>query len=74
MTFLDFILVAMFIITGMIIVFNVGLRRLKINGREELARKIDTYALKWIYPLVYVVIFSWAVYDFLYKPSLVLAG
>ncbi len=74
MTFLDFILVAMFVITGLIIVFNVGLRRLKITGREELARKIDAYALKWIYPLAYVAVISWAVYKFLYKPSVVLAG
>ena len=74
MTFLDFILVAMFILTGLIIVFNVGLRRLKITGREELAKKIDDYALKWIYPLAYVIVISWAMYSFLYKPSLVLAG
>jgi hypothetical protein len=74
MTFLDFILVAMFIITGLIIVFNVGLRRLKITGREELARKIDDYALKWIYPLAYAVVISWGVYRFLYRPSVALAG
>jgi hypothetical protein len=74
MTFLDFILVAMFVLTGLIIVFNVGLRRLKITGREELAHKIDNYALKWIYPVSYVVVISWAVYKFLYKPALVLAG
>ncbi len=64
----------MFILTGLIIVFNVGLRRLKITGREELAKKIDDYALKWIYPLAYVIVISWAMYSFLYKPSLVLAG
>jgi hypothetical protein len=74
MTFLDFILVAMFVLTGLIIVFNVGLRRLRITEREELARKIDYYALKWIYPLAYAVVIAWAVYKFLYKPSLVLAG
>jgi hypothetical protein len=74
MTFLDSILVSMFIITGLIIVFNVGLRRLKISGRGELAHKIDDYALKWIYPLAYVVVISWAVYRFQYQPSLTLTG
>jgi hypothetical protein len=74
MTFLDFILVTMFIITGLIIVFNVGLRRLKITGREELAGKIDDYAVKWIYPLAYAVVISWGVYRFLYRPSIALAG
>ncbi len=70
MTFLDFILVAMFVITGLIIVFNVGLRRLRIKDRDDLARKIDAYAVKWVYPVAYLVVISWAVYEFLYKPSL----
>jgi len=74
MTFLDFILVAMFIITGLIIVLNVGLRRLKMTGREELAYKIDDQVLKWIYPLAYLIVVSWAVYEFLYKPSHAFAG
>ncbi len=66
MTFLDFILVAMFVITGLSIVFNVGLRRLKIIGREELARKIDDYALKWVYPVFYSITILWAIYYFQY--------
>jgi hypothetical protein len=67
MTFLDFILVSIFIITGLIIVFNVGLARLEIAGRKELAERIDSYALKWIYPLSYVVVLSWAIYKFIYR-------
>jgi hypothetical protein len=74
LTFLDFILVSMFVFYGLIIVFNVGLRRLKISGREELAHRIDNHMLKWIYPLSCMIIVSWAVYEFLHKPSLVLAG
>ncbi len=71
MTFLDFILVAMFIITGLIIVFNVVLRRLRIKDRDDLARRIDAYAVKWVFPVAYIMVISWAVYEFLYKPSLV---
>jgi hypothetical protein len=70
MTFLDFILVAMFIITGLIIVFNVGLRRLKITGREELARKMDQHALTWIYPGSYGTVILYAIYHFQYRSSL----
>jgi len=70
MTFLDFILVAMFIITGLIIVFNVVLRRLRIKDRDDLARRIDAYAI-WGYPVAYIMVISWAVYDYLYVPSLV---
>ncbi len=35
---------------------------------------IDAYALKWIYPLSYVAIVSWAAYKFLYIPSHALTG
>jgi hypothetical protein len=69
-TFLDFLLVAMFVITGLVIVFNVALRRLRITDREELARKIDNYALKWVYPLACGAIIFWAIYHFQYEPSL----
>ena len=40
MTFLDFILVAMFVINGVIIVFNVGLRRLRVNDRDDRSRSL----------------------------------
>jgi len=69
MTFLDFLLVSMFIITGLIIVFNVGLARLEIAGRKGLAERIDDYALKWIYPLSYVAVVSWAIYRFIYQAA-----
>jgi hypothetical protein len=74
MTFMDFIVVSMFVVTGAIIVFNVGLQRATISGRTELARKIDAYVLKWIYPLLYVAVLLWAVYDFFYLPSLARTG
>lgn len=53
-TFLDFILQWMFVLTGSSIVANIGLRRLKTQGREELARKIDRYAVIWIVPLAHI--------------------
>ena len=59
----------MFVITGSIIVFNVALRRMKIAGREALARQIDNYVIKWIYPLGYTAIIGFAVYMFLGPPA-----
>jgi hypothetical protein len=60
LTFLDTILAAAFIITGLTVIFNVLLRRLELEGRENLARVIDTYTL-WIYPAAFmlVVLFAW---------------
>lgn len=65
LTFLDFILQWMFVVTGGVIVFNVILRRMKTAGREAQAAKFDNYALKWIYPLAYAAIVGFAVTNFL---------
>lgn len=69
LTFLDFILQWMFIVTGAIIVLNVGLTRLAKSGRDELARKIDTYVIKWIYPLGYAAVVGLAVFQFFIVPE-----
>lgn len=68
LTFLDFILQCMFLMTGALIVFNVALRKLKVSGREEAARKLDNYAIKWIYPLGYAAIVGYAVFAYLLVP------
>ena len=71
-TFLDFIMVAMFMMTGLIIVFNVVLRRLKVHDHEDLARRIDRHVLFAIYPLAYALILAVAIYLYQYRPSLLL--
>ncbi len=68
LTFLDFVLQCMFLMTGALIVFNVALRRLKVAGRESAARKLDNYAIKWIYPLGYAAIVGYAVFAYLLVP------
>lgn len=68
LTFLDFILQWMFVVTGAAIVFNVMLRRMKLAGREASAAKLDNYAIKWIYPLSYAAIIGFAVLNFLVTP------
>ena len=65
LTFLDFILQWMFVVTGAIVVFSVGLSRLKWSGRETMARKLDNYAIKWVYPLGYAAIVGFAVSNYL---------
>ncbi|WP_170430912.1 hypothetical protein [Ruegeria arenilitoris] len=68
LTFLDFILQCMFLMTGALIVFNVALRKLKVSGREDGARKLDNYAIKWIYPLGYAAIVAYAIFIYLLVP------
>lgn len=67
LTFMDFVLQMMFVVTGAVVVFNVALRRLVIMGREALARSIDNYVVKWVFPLGYVGVVAFAVYQFLLK-------
>lgn len=68
LTFLDFVLQCMFLMTGALIVFNVALRKLKVSGREGTARTLDNYAIKWIYPLGYAAIVAYAVFAYLLVP------
>jgi len=65
LTFLDFILQWMFVVAGAVVVFSVGLSRLKWSGRELLAKKLDNYAIKWVYPLGYAAIVGFAVSKYL---------
>ncbi|MBO9445862.1 hypothetical protein [Ruegeria sp. R14_0] len=68
LTFLDFVLQCMFLMTGALIVFNVALRKLKVSGREDGARMLDNYAIKWIYPLGYAAIVGYAIFAYLLTP------
>lgn len=64
-TFLDFLLQSVFAVNGGIVVLNVLLRRLVMNDRSDLAHKIDTYAVKWVLPIVYGAVLVVGVSNFL---------
>lgn len=53
LTFMDVILISTFVVTGLVVVFNVILKRLEIAGKGDLAQRIDRFTI-WIYPLAYV--------------------
>lgn len=65
LTFLDFILQWMFVVTGLIVVINVFLSRLKANGRESLAIMLDDYVFRWVYPVGYLGIVLFGISHFL---------
>ena len=50
LTFMDVLLLTTFVLNVAIIVYNVILRRMETDGRQEQAVRIDRYIL-WLYPL-----------------------
>jgi hypothetical protein len=63
LTLLDTILISTFVVTALVIVFNVYLKRLEVDGKKNFANTIDKYMI-WIYPLAYFVAFGIVSYFF----------
>ncbi|MEN8168449.1 MAG: electron transporter RnfC [Pseudomonadota bacterium] len=63
-TFLDAFLVSTFIITSVVVLINVQLKRLQNLGRDRVAEAIDRYML-WVYPLIYFIIMIITIITFL---------
>lgn len=53
-TFLDEVLLCMFIVSGLLVLLNVYVRRLEILGKADQIAKIDHYII-WSYPFLYLV-------------------
>ena len=56
-TILDLVLVTTFVITGIVVVFNVWLKRLEVTKKESIAQTIDKYSI-WLYPIMYFAAFA----------------
>ena len=56
LTLMDTILISTFVVTALVIIFNVYLKRIETTGKESFALRIDTYMI-WIYPLFYIAAF-----------------
>lgn len=65
LTFLDFIVQSMFVATGAIIVFNVGLQHLQQIGREGTAQRLDAFVTRWVYPLGYAAVIAYAISNYI---------
>jgi len=57
LTYLDTLMACTFIVSVLVVGYNVALKRLEILGRRERADKIDRYMI-WLYPLIYAIAFG----------------
>lgn len=62
-TILDLILVTTFVITGVVVIFNVWLKRLEVTKKDSIAQTIDKYSI-WLYPFLYFAAFALVAFFF----------
>jgi len=54
LTFLDAIMISAFVVTALVLILSVFLKRFAETGKAALAMKIDRYVVRWLYPAAYI--------------------
>ena len=66
LTFLDFIMAAMFLLSALVVAYNVWLKRMEMRGEGDRADRIDRIG-DWVYPLANVVLLGFGIWAFLIR-------
>jgi hypothetical protein len=65
LTFMDALLIGAFVVSVIVVIYNVSLKRLETDGRAELAHRIDKPMI-WLYPILFLLGAAIAVGIFLF--------
>ena len=63
LTFLDVMMAIMFVISALVVAYNVWLKRLELHNQGDRADRIDR-VMDWVYPAAYIVLFGLAIWAF----------
>jgi hypothetical protein len=64
LTFLDYIMAAMFVLSSLVVAYNVWLKRMEMRGEGDKADRIDRVG-DWVYPLANLVLLGFGIWAFL---------
>jgi hypothetical protein len=64
LTFMDYIMAAMFVLSALVVTYNVWLKRMEMRGEGDRADRIDR-VMDWIYPLANLVLLGFGILAFL---------
>jgi hypothetical protein len=64
LTFMDYVMAVMFVVSALVVAYNVWLKRMEIKGEGDRADRIDRIG-DWVYPLALVLLLGFGIWAFL---------
>jgi hypothetical protein len=66
LTFMDYVMASMFVLSALVVAYNVWLKRMEMQGNGDRADRIDRIG-DWVYPLANILLLGFGIWAFLIK-------